>query len=41
MAPEPVEEAPTLVRDSQGPVYVSTAPPKRGESLLEDKKEGE
>ena len=40
-APGPVEEAPKLVKEGQGPVYVSTAPPKRGDALLEDKKEGE
>jgi len=37
----PMGEAPQLVRDSQGPAYVSTEPPKRGDALLEDKKEGE
>ena len=40
-APEPVAEAPKLVSESKGPAYVSTAPPKRGDVLFKDEKEGE
>jgi len=36
-----VAEAPKLVSESKGPAYVSTAPPKRGDVLFKDEKEGE
>lgn len=43
----PGMDAPKLASEGQGqgqgqgPVYVSTAPPKRGDSLLKEKREGE